>query len=181
MLTYPDHSGLAAVLLRLLDNFSNMTRPMPLWYVRGEGQYVNPASDETFDVSVTRVQKRWVYYGWYCMYIILLHKLWTCEFCKHWKFRSLLWSYIWLSCYFSSSNCPAIKIGSKSYGTLGAKTSMQFLRMSLPVKCNEKYAPAKPWVSKYHDECYFAGMLWILPGTTGNPGSILGQSVEPFQ
>lgn len=36
----------------------NMTKPMPLWYVRGEGRYVNPASDQSFDVSVTRVQKR---------------------------------------------------------------------------------------------------------------------------
>jgi len=35
-----------------------MTRPMPLWYVRSEGRFVDPSSDELFDVSVTRVQKR---------------------------------------------------------------------------------------------------------------------------
>ena len=45
---------------------------------------------------------------------------------------------------FSASNCPAIKIGSKSYGTLGAKTSTQYLRMTLPVKCSDKYTPTKP-------------------------------------
>jgi len=56
-----------------------------------------------------------------------------------------------LSCYqlgfmfdCSSSNCPAIKIGSRSYGTLGAKTKTQFLRLSLPIKCNDKYLANKP-------------------------------------
>lgn len=40
----------------------------------------------------------------------------------------------------SSSNCPALKISSKSYGSLGSKTSTQYIRLSLPVKCNDKYS-----------------------------------------
>lgn len=48
----------SGLLCNFLFTFSNMTRPMPIWYVRNEGRFVNPSSDEAFDVCITRVQKR---------------------------------------------------------------------------------------------------------------------------
>ena len=36
----------------------NMTRPMPLWYVRSEGRFIDPATQEDGDLNITRVQKR---------------------------------------------------------------------------------------------------------------------------
>lgn len=44
--------------IRVSDISSNMTRPMPVWYVRSEGRFVDAISSEAFDVAVTRVQKR---------------------------------------------------------------------------------------------------------------------------